>query len=572
MNHANRNIQEHKENEHKYRDKIQKNSSMNVNLFPHQLESVYQLEKLEKNKKREFGDLIIETTMGVFGDLPGFGKTLSIITLLDRDKMEWNLEEEFYCEEIVQFGPSSTYISKMKIQKQKLNSSLVVCSNSIISQWEKELDRSDDLNYITITKKSDMDYIDPEDMYDVVLVSDKMYNELIKRFSEYAWKRFIFDEASSTRITSMKTPYAGFYWFITATFPNLSKIKGRNTHFIKNIFSSMNPLTFDLMLVKNNDEFVKESYSIPNQKTIYHECINPGVLNVLGDMVNRDVLHMIEAGDIEGAIRDLGGEEGKRNLIDVVSSKFKDELEEAKLKVKSNFKTKGKDSAHKERYEMWIGRVEELEKKLKTINDRYANVLNEDCSICYSGLNKPVLLPCCQNIVCGDCMVNWLKVNNSCHMCRSKIALKDLISVSIENEIDDDIENEEEEGKNKKEKKSKPDTIVDIILDKPDGKFIVFSSYDESFSIIKKVFADNEINFVELKGRRETRDKKLNSYMEGDVNVIFLNSKFNGAGINLQVTSDIIIYHEMDDLLQTQLIGRANRIGRKSSLTIHKLV
>ena len=54
--------------------------------------------------------------------------------------------------------------------------------------------------------------------------------------------------------------------------------------------------------------------------------------------------------------------------------------------------------------------------------------------------------------------------------------------------------------------------------------------------------------------------------------MIFLNSRFNGAGINLQEASDIILYHEMDSSTQQQIIGRANRIGRTKQLNVHHIL
>ena len=50
------------------------------------------------------------------------------------------------------------------------------------------------------------------------------------------------------------------------------------------------------------------------------------------------------------------------------------------------------------------------------------------------------------------------------------------------------------------------------------------------------------------------------------------NSKFNSAGINLTETTDIILYHEMTISTQNQIIGRAQRIGRKDPLHIHHLI
>ena len=53
--------------------------------------------------------------------------------------------------------------------------------------------------------------------------------------------------------------------------------------------------------------------------------------------------------------------------------------------------------------------------------------------------------------------------------------------------------------------------------------------------------------------------------------MIFLNSNCNGAGINLQEATDIILYHKMTETTQNQIIGRANRIGRLECLNVHHL-
>ena len=88
-------------------------------------------------------------------------------------------------------------------------------------------------------------------------------------------------------------------------------------------------------------------------------------------------------------------------------------------------------------------------------------------------------------------------------------------------------------------------------------------------NIIPEV-SDN-IECKEIKGRSETREKIIKRFKEGDIKVIFLNSRNNGAGINLQECTDIILFHAMNHSIETQILGRANRIGRKSELYVHRL-
>jgi len=40
----------------------------------------------------------------------------------------------------------------------------------------------------------------------------------------------------------------------------------------------------------------------------------------------------------------------------------------------------------------------------------------------------------------------------------------------------------------------------------------------------------------------------------------------------MQETTDIILYHSMDEHTRQQILGRANRIGRKTSLQVHHLI
>ena len=67
------------------------------------------------------------------------------------------------------------------------------------------------------------------------------------------------------------------------------------------------------------------------------------------------------------------------------------------------------------------------------------------------------------------------------------------------------------------------------------------------------------------------RSNLIQKFKNGHIQVIFLNANFNGAGINLQETTDIIVFHEMENNLLTQIVGRANRIGRKIPLNLHYL-
>ncbi len=63
----------------------------------------------------------------------------------------------------------------------------------------------------------------------------------------------------------------------------------------------------------------------------------------------------------------------------------------------------------------------------------------------------------------------------------------------------------------------------------------------------------------------------INKYKNGDIKVLLMNSNSYGTGMNLEMTTDIIIYHKMKKNIENQVIGRAQRVGRTQPLHIHYL-
>ena len=85
-------------------------------------------------------------------------------------------------------------------------------------------------------------------------------------------------------------------------------------------------------------------------------------------------------------------------------------------------------------------------------------------------MTNPILIEC-THIFCGGCLLKWLKNNNSCPYCRSNINGTDkLIAI-----VNDTENNNETKNENKEIILSKEDTLLKIINDKSDGKFLIFS-------------------------------------------------------------------------------------------------
>ena len=163
---------------------VKQPKNLKMNLFKHQLAAIFKMEDRENNKDFQRDDNIdmIKTNIGIYSDLTGFGKTLSIIGLICRDKMEWDLETSYISDKIIALYGNGHIIRYKKKEYEKLNCNLVITGQSIISQWEDELKHSN-LKYYSITTRKKTESCDPT-KYDVILCSPTMYNFLVQRFSK----------------------------------------------------------------------------------------------------------------------------------------------------------------------------------------------------------------------------------------------------------------------------------------------------------------------------------------------------------------------------------------------------
>ena len=57
-------------------------------------------------------------------------------------------------------------------------------------------------------------------------------------------------------------------------------------------------------------------------------------------------------------------------------------------------------------------------------------------------------------------------------------------------------------------------------------------------------------------------------FRKGQSKVLCLHSDLQCAGLNLEAATDIFILHKMDTTTEQQIIGRAQRLGRQSSLIV----
>ena len=541
---------------------IDQPSNLTLALYPHQRVSVYRMEELEGEQKivsDENGEYSeCRTNFGINSDKTGYGKTLSMIALILRDKMNWNFRD-FSTKKYTTYNNENILLVHKEFYP-KINATLIVCSPSIINQWEEEFSHTNLRVFAVRSKKYLLELKNIQNL-DVVIVTPVNFNKVINRYHGMAWKRFIFDEPAHIRVPAMRKIIFGFMWLVTAT-PGGIYYKHQNCH-----SSFMRPISLNIncyreyITVENDEKFLEESFKMPTTLHQFHMC-RSNLLQTIAGIASPKVYQLIDQGNITAALKKLGGT-STENIVDLLVTRKHQEIKEINGCI-NLCKLRDDD----EKITEWEQKILRIEKQITDLQKRFENSLNQQCCICMESITKPVLEPGCQNVFCGECIFTWMKTKTNCPLCRRHINGKKLIYI--------EKKEKPEPVEKKKESKllSKEDTMLKIILQKNRGslgKFIIFSEHFESFYTMRQILEERGVKSFELRGSATTRHKIIQKYKDEKSSILFLNAAHDSSGINLQETTDIIMYHEMSNYVTQQIIGRANRLGRTQSLTVHHM-
>ena len=531
----------------------------------------------------------ISTNVGIFGDIVGYGKTLIVLALIATNDVKNIYVNNIYTKT---FNNYKNY-SYLNISSQNnliipeniiFNTTLVIVPRGpVYVQWVEMINKQtnlkvlaiDNLNFIkkNIPKynSNKQDIINFFNSYDLVLIKNTTLRVLFDYYYEdgnynliNSWKRIIIDEAHDiiNKIPNIKYYYL---WLISGTYEDLlKKVYNSNNSIIysNTIKELLNDEFINLMLIKNNPKFIKNSFLIPEPIEKYYLCKLSQNINIIKNFITDSILEKINANDIPGAIRELGGKnETEDDIIELVSKELKRDLFNKETE-RDYITTLDINSESKAIRLKNINNEIELQKeKINNLTERISYISSKSCAICMDLISNPIMLEC-THIFCGKCLMKWINTNKNCPNCRTNITSTDkLIAIVDENNKNNaTIENV----------LSKEETLLQIINDKPNGRFLIFSKNENSFEKIKIELRKNNNNYELLKGTTSHMMNILDKFKSGEINIILLNTQYAGSGIDISCATDIIIFHKMGADKQ-QAIGRAQRVGRQSQLFIHNL-
>jgi len=553
----------------------------------------------------------LQSTFGIIGDIVGSGKTLSILSIIAKQPILKNRLPK-----MINKG-SITCTERCLSDFEVKPYNIIVVPHTIYKQWKSTIEDYTSLKYFGINNKKSFetfcDIFNSEEKskeFDsqIILVSNTRFAEFNRlnntywtQFSHYS--RYIFDEADMMKISGSQYIKCSFMWFVTSSYKSLlnpySRIVWKNsageiseyynyssgfnmrcsqgglTHggFIKNymnhIISFPNKYKMQLVL-RNSDEFVRDAFNLPDYISHNIKCKTPHYLKILDKNVSQDIINHINAGDLKGAIEKVDC--AKYNEHDLIKGITKDlEIKLENLNIEFDMKSKmtfSTEKAKEESLKKIHGKMENIKAKINSIQEKLKS--SNMCAICYDDIDNTTISPCCNTKYCFGCISTWLHQNKNCPFCRANIDFNSLIIVT------DEVKKAEE--KEVEELLSKL-TNLKIIIEKqmtlPNFKMLIFSEYFNSFEPIEELLKSYGIKYANVMGTTNTINKTLRLYKETEgqdkIDVLLLNANYCANGINLENSSDIVLYHSMNKDRTTQIIGRGQRPGRTEALNVWNL-
>ena len=261
--------------------------------------------------------------------------------------------------------------------------------------------------------------------------------------------------------------------------------------------------------------------------------------------------------------------------------------------------------------------IEENNKKITIIEERFRE--NNLCPICYTIMEECYISSkCCINKICSTCVKHWFHElkNTHCIYCATiDINITSYVKYILpESEInnssaltspsepcvkvtpsDVEIFIEEQETCIQKEedefisnnipdllKNSQPTdqlqygntklSFIQKFIDENKDKYtktIIFSDFPNILHRIENYCTSTNVHYTDLdKGNIREIEQAVIDYKIGNSKILLANSNLFGCGMNLENSTHIIFVHKMNKKMKNQVIGRAQRMGRKGALHI----
>lgn len=589
--------------------KISQPLNFNITLKDHQLTILHRCIEYENNEiyldqfpivthnGTKYMNAKFKPHMAVIGDRVGSGKSyiaLALIRSNDITTQNNTIIKSYGLNNVVYYIPDT---------KRVIKTNLLIIPHNLCTQWEQYIKRCyTDIKYKIVNRQKILDKIlEPSfniEEYELIVVTGTFYNKLANYIinKNIKLQRVIIDEVDNLNIPGCNNIDTCFIWFITASYANLLYPRGyskyesnmhrriwcatglKNSGYIKNIFMDLFlNISRDFMkvlIIKNSEGYVQRSISLPPIFKFVIKCKTPNTIRILTGIVDRNIIECLNANDINSALQYINANHkgNEDNIINLLINKYNKQLTNINLNLTMTQQMIFENETLRlEELNKINAKINDIRHKIQLITDRVKN--DNICTICFDETNdNRTVTQCCQNSFCFKCINTWLTKKPNCPLCKAGMTSDDylVINKNFENTYINEIVPDENELNEDFDKYKN----LKILLKKRKigSKFLIFSSSDMSFHKIIPILDELNIRFDFLKGHQYHINNLLNNYNNSNLDVLLVNSTYYGSGLNIEKTSDIIMFHRFDNQMEQQIVGRADRMGRTEPLNIHYLL
>ena len=563
-----------------------------VPLKSHQLTLLRACLEFESPASADANGEYIRSRLGIIGDKVGSGKSYVILSLMLSDLPSSHGSD--YDE--LGFAENTVRIRRRHNQHM-VRTSLLVIPHTLVRQWQDYLDAflPQETKTLIISRSQILDTLDDIGSYDIIVVTNTFYPSLVRMSEGIRWKRVFFDEVDSIKIINCVFIDAWTYWFVTASYNNLLHPHGRTvldrrtselvqmstgirmSGFVRAFFQELTkslspPFTVDDMVLKNADAYVDVSANLPAVIESTLRCLQPRDISILHGLVDHTIMQHLNANDVRGAMTFISPtrRQTEQGIVHELIESYDRKVRNIMTKIEYHRTLLYDDEAHRSAD---IGRLEtqkvEIEGKIGAIQERVKQ--STQCPICYEELGEgKCVLPCCQNVFCMRCIGKWFELDNdTCPLCKSHADMSTMFVVDMP------------EGAEASSRRLMPktETLIDLFKKIDESgqarRVIVFSQFDNTFEQVGSIMKENAISYEYLHGpcsHISLLTKRYKDTRDDGIRVLLANASNFGSGLNLENTTDIIMFHRFDSEVERQVIGRAQRPGRTTALNVWYLL
>lgn len=203
--------------------------------------------------------------------------------------------------------------------------------------------------------------------------------------------------------------------------------------------------------------------------------------------------------------------------------------------------------------------------------------LCNDCSICLEAPQNRTVLTCCMTPYCGACIlrhtVSHPYGHSVCPSCRTPIYVPSIVHVPAN--VSTDASNSAIDSVSHTPFRSltKQEALVEAIVSAPQGSsHLVYSQFENTFYQVQPLLAQRGIVAEQLTMPMSRYQNTLRGYQDGRIHVLFVNDTSLIRGQNLQRSTHLVLFCEPAFYdTQQNLAHAVQRLGRTVPLTLLRL-